>query len=216
MTIRTEAELLEIFKDGQPANSITAEDVRDLVSSTRYLQPLGWEFRFDSQYGASGSPGGPLALDSAGPTAAKITFTDNPGEDLRYPSTFPNIWNNANQTLDITGFLNGFGIVRLSLFGMYTGGTIPHLEVQVDVGSDPIAPAGGGTASNIIYTDSQPFAKSAGDPQAFNWIIPLFGGNDFVDNGAHFIISSHNADADIWQYTMTAGAIMVPNPAGEG
>ena len=212
-TIRTEAQLLEIFKDAQVAGSITAQDVRDLVASTRYLQPLGWQFRFDSQY----TTGSRHALSSGSPIVpAKITFTDNSGEDLRYPSTFPEIWDNANQKLIIPIFLNGFGILRLSLLAEYTGGAIPHLELQIDVGSDPIAPAGGGTSSNIIYTDTQTFAKGSADPQAFNWIIPLFGGSDFVANGAQFIISAHSADIDVWQHTLTAAAIFVPNPAGEG
>lgn len=213
-TIRTEADLKNnIFPDNQAAGSITAQDMRDLVASTRYLQPLGWEFRFDSQY----HTGNRHTLDSgAPPVPQKVTFTANMGEDLRYPTGFPEIWDNANQKLVIPTFLNGFGIIRLSQQGQYTGGTIPHLELQVDVGSDPIAPAGTGTASNIIYTDTQTFAKSAGDPQSFNFIIPLFGGPDFVTNGAHFIMSAHNADVDVWDHTLTAGAILVPNPAGEG
>lgn len=213
-TIRTEADLKNnIFPDNQAVGSITAQDMRDLVASTRYLQPLGWQFRFDSQY----HTGNRQTLDSGLPVVpAKITFTDNVGEDLRYPSNFPEVWDSTNQKLVIPTFLNGFGIVRLSLFAEYSGGTTPHIEVQIDVGSDPIAPAGGGTASNIIYTDTQTFARASGDPQSFNWIIPLFGGGDFVANGAHFIISAHAADVDIWQSTITAGAIMVPNPAGEG
>ncbi len=214
-TIRTELDLLDnLFQDGQPANSISAQDVRDLVVSARYLQPLGWEFRFDSQYGASGSPGGPRTLLDGIPN--KVTFTSFPGEDLRYPSTFPEIWDDTDQKLDIASFSQGFGIIRLSFFGSYVGGTVPHIDFQVDVGSDPIAPAGGGTASNIIYTDSPNFAKSAGDTQAFNFIMPLFGGSDFVANGAQFIITADNADVTVWNFTLTAGAILVPNPAGEG
>jgi len=214
-TIRTESDLLtNVFQDGQPANSISAQDMRDFIVSARYLQPLGWEFRFDGQYGASGSPGGPLTLTAETPT--KVTFTDNPGEDLRYPSTFPELWDNTEQKMVIPTFLNGFGIIRLSCLGSYTGGTIPHIDIHVDIGSDPIAPAGGGTASNIIFNGSHPFAKGSGTTQSFNWIIPLFGGPDFVANGAHFIIESHEANAQVWQFTLTAGAIMVPNPAGEG
>lgn len=212
-TIRTETDLLETFKDAQPAGSITAQDARDLIVSTRYLQPLGWEFRFDSKHGASGSPGGPLSLVDEVPQ--KITFTDNPGEDLRYPTTFPDVWDNVNQKFVIPTFLNGFGIIRLSCLGQYSAQQ-PHLDLFVDVGSDPIAPAGGGTASNIIYTGSCVFAKVSSTAQSFNWIIPLFGGTDFVTNGAQFIIQSHGGDADLWQFTLTAAAISVANPAGEG
>lgn len=210
-TPRTEADLLtNLFQDGQANNSITAQDMRDFVASARYLQPLGWEFRFDSQY-TSGSPN--TLVDGVG---EKVTFTANPGEDLRYPTTFPEIWDNAEQKLVIPTFSNGLGLLRLSCFGVYTGGTVPHIDLQFDVGSDPIAPAGGGTASNIIYTDSAVFAKGAGVVQAFNWIIPLFAGPDFVANGGHFIITSDSANCDVYQFTLTAGAILVPNPAGEG
>ena len=214
-TIRTEVDLItNSFQDGQANNSISAQDMRDLVKSVRYLQPLGWEFRFDSQFHTGNRH--TVSEWTANSDNEKITFSDNPGEDLRYPTTFPEIWDDVNEKLVIPTFLNGFGVVRVSTLGQYTGGTVPHLELQIDVGSDPIAPAGGGTASNIIYRDTQTFARSANDPQSFNWIIPLFGGGDFVANGAHFIVSAHDADIDIWDHTITAGAIMVPNPAGEG
>ena len=210
-TPKTEVDLLtNTFQDGQANNAITSQDMRDFVATTRYLQPLGWEFRFDSQY-TIGSPN--TLLDNV---YEKVTFTANPGEDLRYPSTFPVIWDNANQKLDISGFLNGFGLIRLSCFGSYSGGTVPHIDLLIDVGSDPLAPAGGGTASNVIYTDSAVFAKGAGLAQSFNWIIPLFGGSDFVANGAQFLIKAHTADVDVWAFTLTAGAISVANPAGEG
>jgi hypothetical protein len=222
-TPQTEAHLMEnVFQDGQGNNSITAQDMRNFVASTRYLQPLGWEFRFDSQYHV----GNKHSLDSGAPAVpVKITFTANPGEDLRYPTTFPEIWHPTYQKLDITGFANGFGIIRLSTLATYTGGTLPHLELQIDVGSNPVL--GGtlpedpgtpsdGSASNIIYSDTQNFAKDAGGTQAFNWIIPLFGGSDFVTNGAQIIIAAHNADVQVWDHTITAAAILVPNPAGEG
>lgn len=213
-TIRTEADLLNIFADNQAEGSITAQDMRDLISSTRYLQPLGWEFRFDSQFTTSNRHTISSWVTDA--DNEKITFTNNPGEDLRYPSTFPELWDNTDQKMTISTFLNGFGIVRLSTLGEYTGGTVPHLELIVDIGSDPLAPAGTGTSTNIIYRDTQTFARASGEEQSFNWIIPLFGGPDFVANGAHFIIQAHDADVDIWQHTITVGAILVPNPAGEG
>jgi len=219
-TIRTEADLKNnIFPDNQAVGSITAQDMRDFVASTRYLQPLGWEFRFDSTFHDGNRHTVPDWSTSA--DNEKIEFSSNPGEDLRYPSTFPEIWDDTEQKVSIPGFLNSFGIIRLSLIGEYTGGTVPHLEMRLDVGSNPLVPAGTSTAdtdpgTNIIYRDTQTFAKSAGDPQHFNWIIPLFGGSDFVTNGGHFIIQAHGADVEIWDHTITAGAIMVTNPAGEG
>ena len=215
-TPRTETDLLQnYFQDGQGNNAITAQDMRDFVASTRYLQPLGWEFRFDSQY-TSGSPN--ALADGVG---EKVTFTDNPGEDLRYPSTFPEIWDSTSapplkDRLVIPTFINGFGIVRLSCLAQAANATNTHLDLYVDVGTDPNAPGYGGTASNIIYTDSKTFAKGNNTEQAFNWIIPLFGGSDFVANGAHFVIGAHGGSATVYNFTLTAGAVFVPNPAGEG
>ena len=212
-TPRTEADLLtNFFQDGQANNSITAQDMRDFVASTRYLSPLGWEFRYDSQYDDSNLP--TSAMNLVDLTPQKITFTDNPGEDLRYPSTWPNLWDGATQRLVIPTFLNGFGIIRLSCIARAANTANTHMELFVDVGSDPVSL--GGSDSNLIYEDSVVFAKGNNTPQAINWIIPLFGGSDFATNGATFILQSHGGTADVWQFTLTAGAIFVPNPAGEG
>jgi len=212
--IRTESDLKNnIFPDNQAVGSITAQDMRDLVASTRYLQPLGWEFKFDSDFEDPNPPvsGTPLTLLADTPT--KVTFSANPGEDLRYPSTFPEIWNNTTQKLEIPTFLNGFGIIRLSCWAEYSGSQ-PHVDFTIDVGSDPELL--GGSDSNVIYDGASIFAKGSGVPQAHNWVVPLFGGSDFVTNGATFIITSHGGASTAWQFTLTAGAIMVPNPAGEG
>ena len=216
-TPRTEADLLtNFFQAGQANNAITSQDMRDLIASVRYLQPIGWQFRFDSQF----TSGSPLTLVDGVPQG--VTFTDNPGEDLRYPSTFPEIWagdtpvlpQTLPQRLSIPTFANGFGIVRFSLTGQYTGGTVPHLDFQIDTGSDPVSL--GGADSNIIYQDSAVFAKGSGAPQWFNFVVPLFGGADFVTNGAKFILTASSNNIDVWSFALTAGAILVPNPAGEG
>lgn len=218
-TIRTEADLLNnIFPDNQAEGSITAQDLRDLTASARFLQPLGWEFRFDSEYTTSNRR---TLVDD---TDVQLTFTDFPNEDLRYPSTFPEIWagdipvppQTLPQRLSIPTFINSFGVIRVSFFGEYTGNPnpLPHLDFIIDVGDDPVAL--GGSTSNVIYSATKTFAKSADDPQGFNFIVPLFGGNDFVANGAAFIVKAHEANVDIWDLTLTAAAIMVTNPAGEG
>ena len=211
-TIRTEADLLNnIFPDNQAAGSITAQDMRDLIKSTRYLQPLGWQFRFDSQYTA----GSPLAISNG--SAAKITFTDNPGEDLRYPSTFAEIWDNTTQKMVLPAtFLNGFGIVRLSFLASASNAASTHLDVWIDIGANPVVGDGPENAVNQIYYDSPNFSKGNDTTQAFNFVVPLFAGQDFIDNGAQFAIKADGSDVNVWQFTITAGAIMIPNPAGEG
>ena len=211
-TIRTEADLLNnIFPDNQADGSITAQDMRDLVASTRYLQPLGWQFRFDSQY----TEGSPLVVTNG--NAAKVTFTDNLGEDLRYPSTFPEIWDNATQKMVLpSSFLNGFGIVRLSFLASAANAASTHLDMWIDIGANPVVGDGPDNAVNRIYYDSPNFSKGNNTTQAFNFIVPLFAGQDFVDNGAQFAIQAEGSDVSIWQMVIAAGAVMIPNPAGEG
>jgi len=150
---------------------------------------------------------------------ASVPYLTALGWEFRYDSQYtqgsPLTLTDGVNT-DIAGFTNGFGIVRFSLLGTYIGGTIPHLDFSIDVGSDPAAPIGTGGDINIIYTGSQVFTKAGSGIQGFNWVIPLFGGADFVTNGGKFILKADGADVDVWQIAITAGATLVPNPAGEG
>jgi len=212
-TPQKESHLLDnVFQDGQGNNSITAQDMRDFVASTRYLQPIGWEFILDDGQGD-------MTLVDGTPQQLKI-YSYAP-EELRYPSTFPDIWDKTEHKIAPLA-LNAFGIIRLSFSGVFTGGTAPHIDIWLDVGSNPIPPVGTGilgdygSGSNVIYTDSPNFAKAQSDPQAFNFVVPLFSGADFQTNGGNFIIQSHLADIDISGITLTSAAIFVPNPAGEG
>jgi len=207
---KTKADLLtNYFQDGQANNSITASDMRDSIESTSnwIRNSGGWEFLFDVDYPNNATP---LTAPNGVPT--KITITSNPGEELRYPPGFPGAWDDDNNKLK-PALLNGFGIIRLSMVGQYSGGTAPHFELQLDVGSDPIAPAGTGTASNIIFTETHVFAKSQNDSQHFNSVMPLFVGSDFSTNGGHFIITATAADVRLFQITMTAARIFAPDPS---
>ena len=214
-TPKTKTQLLDtVFQDSQLPGSITASDMRDLVESIPYLQPLGWEFLYDNT----------TTINLLADTPTKIVMTPNASLESRYPSDFVGAWDKVNNRLK-PALLNGAGIIRLSFQGVYTGGTAPHYDLFLDSGSDPIV--GGtlptdpltlstGTASNIIYADSPNFQKGATDPQWFNFIIPLFVGPDFATNGAQFVITSHGAASDISNIAVSAFRIFAPNPAGEG
>ena len=203
------------FQDGQGNNSITAQDMRHFIESTANWarNSGGWEFLFDSVY----TSGAPLTLLDGVP--AKLTITSNPGEELRYPPGFPGAWDDPNNRLH-PALLNGFGIIRISFEGVFVGGTAPHIDFNLDVGSNPIPPAGTGVAgnygsgSNIIYAESTPFAKASGTVQHFNYIMPLFVGADFAANGGVFIIKADGDDIDIYNIAMTAGRIFAPDPSG--
>ena len=55
------------------------------------------------------------------------------------------------------------------------------------------------------------FAKGAGNDQAFNFIIPLFGGADFIANGGEFYITPE-ADAEFWEYGLTSAKMYTAFP----
>ena len=206
-TPKTKADLLtNYFQEGQANNAITTQDMRDYVESTAnwVRNAGGWEFLFDNDY----TSGSPLTLSDG--VATKLTINSNPGEELRYPPGFPGAWDDINNRL-APALLNGFGIIRISFTAVYVGGTAPHLDFKLDVGSDPVDL--GGVDSNVIYVDSATFAKASGDPQAFNFIMPLFVGADFSNNGGTFIIIADGDDIDIYDIAMTAGRMFAPDPS---
>ena len=114
-TIRTSAELLNQFRDGQPANSITAEDVRDLVVSVQHITALGWQFFFDVDAVSIGT-----AKTISEDTRTVVEIAPFLSEDLLYPPLSPLAWNSSADE-DGSGILNrvnpqtlnGFGLIRL-------------------------------------------------------------------------------------------------------
>lgn len=196
MTIRTQQDLLtNVFQDGQPANSITAGDVRDLVESVPYLGGQGWQFYYDNQY-TQGSP----RFITAG-THAQITINGGQ-ETLGHPPGMPAFWNTTTNKIVPSG-LNNFGIVRLAFAGYYAGGGSQSIfDVHLDVGG----------TTGVIWEESGVFLKGASNTQYFNFTIPLFSGPDFQANGGelHFIPTN---DCYMWQFALTAVQIYAANPA---
>jgi len=198
-TVRTEADLLaNSFQDGQANNSITAQDMRDfVVSIPQWIENGGgWEFVFDTT-----TTLGPLADE----TPTVVPISPNVGETLRYPDAFQ-IWDSGNNKI-LPPSLNSFGIIRLSFTGIYTGGQPPHLDLWLDVGATPLSLA------NIIYQDSPGFSKAASDPQYFNFVIPLFAGQDFVDNGGTFVVQAHGSSTvSLSNFSLTSARVFNPTP----
>lgn len=205
-TIRTETDLLDnLFQDGQPAESITAQDMRDFIASTKFLNAIGWKFLFDAEY-----PDQNDTRNITDGSRTQLTIAPNVGEDLKYPSTFPDCWNRdnvADQYLQPFS-LNGFGIVRLSLVA-FPSSQNGRFDLEMNIGAT-------GT-ENPIYIQTSTFAKGSGvsNQEHFNYIIPLFCGQDFFNNGGRFFITPTNTDIDIFQTTLTVATILYPNPAGE-
>jgi len=189
-TVRTEAELQTIFADGQAEGAITPQDVRDLVVSSPYLANQAWDFHLDGTY-TVGSPRTILAG-----IRTQVTI-DGTGEDTGHPET---THGPANHFWDVTlnklvpNGLNNFGMVRLAFTGQSTAAPTNRFEVELDVG---------GGAFPVIYQQTGVFAKGAGSPQYFNFVIPLFSGADFQTNGGTFYVTPL-ADATFWTFAITA------------
>ncbi len=188
-TIRTETELLnDLFQDGQAASSITAQDVRDFIISSRYLNNQGWDFHFDGTYTA-GSPRTILAG-----VRTQVTI-DGVIETTGHPVPLQHFWDVATNKLVPNG-VNNFGIVRIAMTAQSTAAPVNHFEIELDTG---------GTFP-IIYQQTSPFLKGFGNPQNYNFVIPLFSGTDFQNNGGTFYITP-DSDATFWEFAITSAQI---------
>jgi len=197
-TIRLEADILaNLFQDGQAPSSITAQDVRDLVVSSKYLANQGWDFHLDGTF-TVGSPKTILAG-----VRTQITIDGALG-DFGHPLGDHNafhFWNTSSNKLIPDG-LNNFGIVRLAMTGQSTAAPTNYFELELDVGG----------ATPIIYQQTAPFLKGFGNPQNFNFTIPLFAGADFIANGGTFYITPL-ADATFHTFAITSSKIYGASPA---
>ena len=187
-TVRTEAALAALFADNVSGN-ISEQDLRDFLISSRYLAEQGWDFHFDGTYTA-GSPRTILAaartqvtIDGALASFGHPIVVHGPGH----------FWDTTLNKLTPNG-LNNFGIVRIACTAQSTAASVNRFEFELDVG--------GGTPP-VIYQQTGVFAKGAGNPQSFNFIIPLFSGTDFQANGGIFYITPL-ADATFWEFALTA------------
>ena len=191
-TVRTEIDLVtNVFQDGQPDDSITAQSMRDLVVSSKYLNGQAWDFHLDAEY-----------TDIATRTIlagvrTKVTIDGLGGEDGHPPHEGEHFWDTVTNKIIPSG-LNDFGIVRFAVRGLSTVAAENRFELELDVGG----------SIPIIFQETGVFAKGAGVEQAFNFIIPLFAGADFVANGGELYITPV-ADAEFWEHGMTAVRIYI-------
>jgi len=197
-TIRTEAELLAIFGDAQPAGSITAQDVRDFVVTSKYLQTHGWQFYLDSRFGPG--TGSPSITTITGGDRHHMTI-DGAGETLGHPTAgVPAFWDIVDNKIVPNG-LNNFGLVRIAFTAASVGPQDNLFEIELDTSG---LPSGVGSPGiNIIYQQTMSMLKGQDEVQHFNFIIPLFSGPVFQENGGVIYITPLN-DVDIWLKAFTA------------
>ena len=109
-TVRTVDELLTIFEDAQAAGSITAQDVRDFIVSSQFLNSQGWEFHLDGEY----TPASPRTILAG--VRTKVTIDATFG-DFGHPNLIHadgHFWNTSSNKV-IPDALNSFGIGRFAV-----------------------------------------------------------------------------------------------------
>lgn len=186
-TVRTEPDLLDnLFQDGQADHSITAQDIRDLIVSVKYLNNHGYQFVLDSAY----TSGAPRAI--TGGTRTQITI-DGLAENRKHPTTAPNFWNTVTNKIEPPA-LDAFGFIRLAFTAKSSSDPDNYIDLELDIG---------GGLYPVIYQDTSLFAKGATVDQSFNFVIPLFAGPDFVTNGGILYITPKST-ATFWTFGLTA------------
>jgi len=196
--VRTEAELLaNLFQDGQPDSSITAQDIRDLIVSIKYLNGGGWEFHLDGEY----LPPSAARRILAG-VRTKVTI-DGAAGDFGHPATghSPNhFWDVATNKVVPTA-INNFAIGRFAVTAQSVAANENNFLVEVDVGG----------ATPIIFQETGVMAKGAGVDQSFNFTAPLFVGDDFLANGGELYITPVS-DMDFHTFALTINRTYLARP----
>ena len=187
-TVRTESDLLQIFKDLQAVGAISANDVRDFIVSAKYLSTVGWEFHLDGTY----TPIAPRTILAG--VRTKVTIDGALG-DFGHPAvdhSDGHFWDTVNNRVNATG-LNNFAIGRFSVVAHSVTAPDNHFELEIDVG---------GGSFPIIFQETAALIKGAGVDHNYNFIIPLFVGPDFLANGAEAYITP-DADMEFHTHALT-------------
>ncbi len=202
---RTQAYLFNnTFPDNQAAGSITAEDMRDFVKSTPYLQTAAWDFHLDGTY----TQASPRSVAAAVRTQITIDGGNgNFGHPVDTNGNHGEFWVHdvgGDDYIQPSG-LNDFGLIRLAFQAQHiVNATSPYLTLELDVGSGTFP---------IIYEEDRMMLRGQNTPQWFNFVVPLFAGPDFQANGGRlYITTSH--DCEFWDFAFTGVRIYGANPAG--
>ena len=190
--IKLSTDLLDnSFQDGQANNSITANDIRDLVVSVPFLGVNGWQFYLDGQY----TIGARLAISAGVRTQLTIDGTFG---ILGHPVVTPAAWDVATNKI-VPGTLGSFGFARIAITAASVGVSANSFEFELDIESGDFP---------IIFQETAVFAKGTAD-QSFNFSIPLFIGPDFLANGGTIFLTPLN-DATFYQMGITVVQTYTP------
>lgn len=199
---RTQPDLLNnVFPDNQAAGSITAGDMRDLIKSAAYLQTAAWDFHLDGTYTSSSK----RAILAGARTQITIDGqAGNSGHPVDSNGNHAEFWNSTTNKINPSG-LNDFGLVRIAFQAEHTAGATAYIDLELDVG---------GGAFPVIYQQTSVMLKGTGNPQWFNYVMPLFAGPDFQANGGTVYITP-SENSNFWDFAFTGVRIYGANPAGD-
>lgn len=176
-TVRTLADLLNVFRDGQAANSINEADLRDLIVST--VGVTGWADYVDTEH----SQGSPQLITAATPTV----LTNNGGttqvQELPFDRSnglFDPVSNtivgNAGDSLMITGEF---------IINRQTGTQEYDIGIGINIG--------GGIP--LLYERS--FRLRGTEPRSITFTTGAYTLDTWQANGGEFILES-NVDAEVY------------------
>lgn len=186
-TLRTRTEMLdEDFQDGQPDNSMSAQDMRNLIISLRDNQHQAWVFYADGTRIALGS-----AQEFDADVRAKLlcdgsSALTQTGQIRR----MTDIWNTSESRMQPV--LNHTYDLRISFKAQTaTGGTGNHFVLDMDIG------AGGIGTGPVILADTRPLIKGSSIEHSFVFSWPMFALAPFPTNFGTLFLES-NVDLSVW------------------
>ncbi len=199
-TVRTRTALLEqLFQDGQAINSITAQDMRDLIISLRDNQWQAWAFYVD---GTAISQGTAQAFSAD--TRAKLLCNGASAlTQIGQIGRMTGIWDTDESRFE--PLLNHGYDLRISFKAQTsTGGGNNYFVLDLDIG------AGGIGTGPIILADTRPLIKGAGVEHNYVFSWPLFALAPFPANFGSLFLES-NVALDIWDVRIYISHIYAPN-----
>ena len=187
-TIRTQAELLAIFADGQASNAITEQDLRDLIISMPAIQGNMWQHYEDSAF-----PVGGKRVILAG-VRTKLTI-DGVTRTEASPNGYSPIWNVSTNKIEPFA-IDDFYTVRLDLKAWNNGATDNHFDIEMDIGG----------AVGVVAADTGVLIKGQTTSQNFNFSSQFFVGTTFLANGGEIYITPLG-DASFWDAGITISRV---------
>ncbi len=186
-TLRTRTALLNtLFQDGQGANAISAQDIRDLIISLRDNQHQAWAFYADGTRTTLGTAQS-FSVDTRAKLLCDGTSALTQTGQIR---RMAGIWNTTDSRMEPD--LNHAYDLRISFKAQTSaGGTGNFFVLDLDIG------AGGIGTGPVILSDTRPLIKGSGIEHSFVFSWPMFALAPFPTNFGTIFLES-NVALSVW------------------